>query len=81
MRGTSHIDLVYDRSSDIFGEIVSYVDSDYARDFDKRRSLIKYVFTFCGNVISEKVTLQSIIVLSIIEVEYMTTIKVIKEVI
>ena len=52
LRGTSHVDLVCDKNIDISVEIVNYVDSDYARDLDRRRSLIGYVFTLCGSVIS-----------------------------
>ena len=35
LRGTSHVGLVYDKNIDIYGKIVNYVDSDYARDLDK----------------------------------------------
>ena len=52
LRGTSHIDLVYDKSNDNCREFVSYVDSNCTKNFNKRRSLIKYVLTLCGNVIS-----------------------------
>ena len=57
LRGTSHIDLVYDKSSDISKEISGYVDSDYSGDLDRRRFLIGYVFTLCGSVSSCKATL------------------------
>ena len=66
---------------DIYGEIVGYVDSDYARDLDKRRSLTRYVFTLCGNVISWKATLQSTIALSTIEAKCMTITEAVKAVI
>ena len=36
LRGTSYVGLVYDKNIDIFGEIVGYVDSDYAGDLDIR---------------------------------------------
>ena len=32
----THVGLVYDKNIDIFGEIVGYVDSDYAGDLDRR---------------------------------------------
>ena len=73
LRGTSHVDLLYDKIIDIYGEIVGYVDSDYAGDLDKRRSLTGYVFTLCGSVISWKATLQSAIPLSTIEAKYIAT--------
>ena len=34
LRGTSHVDLLYDKIIDIYGEIVGYVDSDYAGDLE-----------------------------------------------
>ncbi|KAL6322036.1 hypothetical protein AAG906_003179 [Vitis piasezkii] len=36
--GTSHIGLVYDKSTNIFRKIVSYVDFDYARNLNRKRS-------------------------------------------
>ena len=79
LRGTSHVDLLYDKIIDIYGEIVGYVDSDYAGDLDKRRSLTGYVFTLCGNVISWKATLQSTVALSTTKIEYMTATEAVKE--
>lgn len=60
---------------------MGYVDFDYIGDLDKRRSLTKYVFTFYGYVISWKATLQSTIVLSSTNAEYMAATKAVKEVI
>ena len=37
--------------------VVGYVDSDFASDFDKRRSLTRYVFTVSGYALSWKSTL------------------------
>ena len=45
----------------------------------RRRSLTCYVFTLFCCAISWKATLQSIVALSIIEVEYMSLTKVVKE--
>ena len=39
LRGTSNVDLVYDKFSDISGEILGYVDFNYVGDLDIRRSL------------------------------------------
>ena len=52
LRGTSHVGLVFDKSSVISKEIVGYVDSDYVGDLDGRRSLTGYIFTLYGSVIS-----------------------------
>jgi len=39
--------------------LVGYVDSNYAGDFDKRRSLTGYVFTIGGCAVSWKASLQA----------------------
>lgn len=61
------------------GSLVGYVDSIYASDLDKMRSLLGYVFTFGNCVVSWKSTLQVTIALSITKVEYMAIVEVIKE--
>ena len=55
--------------------VAGHVDSDYARDLDKRRSLTGNVLTIGGCAISWKATLQSIIALSTTEAEYMAVTK------
>ncbi|KAK3017340.1 hypothetical protein RJ639_007521 [Escallonia herrerae] len=59
--------------------VVGYVDSDYAGDLDRRISLISYVFTFLGCVISWKATLQTIVALSTTEAESIAETKAVKE--
>jgi ATP-binding cassette subfamily B (MDR/TAP) protein 1 len=51
--------------------LVGYVDSDYAGDLDKRRSLTGYVFTIGGCAVSWKASLQANVALSTTEAEYM----------
>ena len=51
--------------------LISYVDSDYAVDLDRRRSLTGYVFTVDSCVVSWKATLQYVVAMSTTEVEYM----------
>ncbi|KAG8488507.1 hypothetical protein CXB51_016436 [Gossypium anomalum] len=51
--------------------VIGYVDTDFAGDLDRRRSLTGYVFTIRGCVISWKATLQTTVALSTTEVEYM----------
>ena len=59
----------FGRTRDI---VIGYVDSNFSRDLDKRRSLIGYVYT-CGScVVSWKATLHTTIALWTIEVEYIT---------
>jgi hypothetical protein len=68
-----------DRGSGIGSNVIGYVDSDYASDLDKRRSLRGYVFTLPGCAISWKATLQPTIALSTTEVEYMAAVEVVKK--
>ena len=49
LRGTSSACLQFGKSRD---GLVGYVDSDYAGDLDKRRSLTGYVFTIGGCAVS-----------------------------
>jgi hypothetical protein len=55
------------------------VDSDYAADLDKRRSLTGYVFTVCNCAVSWKATLQPVVALSTTEAEYMAIAEACKE--
>ncbi|XP_070015929.1 secreted RxLR effector protein 161-like [Nicotiana sylvestris] len=59
--------------------VVGYCDSDFAGDLDKRRSTTGYVFTFAKAPVSWKFTLQSTVVLSTTEAEYMAIIEAVKE--
>lgn len=79
LRGTADVGLVYDRSSKTCSSVFGYVDSDYAGDLDKRRSLTGYVFTLSGCAISWKATLQSTIALSTTEAESMAAAEAVKE--
>ena len=79
LRGTANIGLVYDRVSTNSGSVIGYVDSDFAGDLDKRKSLTGYVFTLSGSVINCKATLQSIVALYTTEAKYMAATEVVKE--
>ena len=46
---------------------MGYVDADYVRDFDDRRSTTGYVFTMVGRPICWKYMVWSLVALSIIE--------------
>ncbi|KAF3657485.1 hypothetical protein FXO38_13667 [Capsicum annuum] len=59
--------------------VIRYVDSDFAGDHDKKRSLIGYVFTISGCAVSWKATLQTTIALSTIVAEYMAITEAFKE--
>ena len=56
-----------------------YVDADYARDLDDRRSTIGYVFNLGGGPICWKSMGQSLVELSTIESKYMAVAEVSKE--
>ncbi|PHT43136.1 hypothetical protein CQW23_17161 [Capsicum baccatum] len=59
--------------------VIEYVNSDFAGDLDKKRSLTGYVFTIGHCAISWKATLQTIVSLSTIEAEYMAITEACKE--
>jgi hypothetical protein len=50
--------------------LIIYVDSNFATDLDKRRSLTGYVFIIGGCVVSWRACLQPTVAQSITEVEY-----------
>ena len=56
-----------------------YVDSDFVGSIDTRKSITGYAFKVFGNLVSWRANLQSIVTLSTIEVEYITTSEVVKE--
>lgn len=51
--------------------LIGFVDSDYAANKDRRRSLSGFVLTLFDNTISWKSSLQFVVPLSPIESEYM----------
>nr|CAD40121.3 OSJNBa0061C06.5 [Oryza sativa Japonica Group] len=59
--------------------LIGYVDSDFAGDLDRRRSLTSYVFTIGGCAVSWKASLQATVALSTTEADYMAISKVCKE--
>ena len=76
---TNDIGLKYQRKDKLGHLSIGYVDFDYARDLDKRRSTTGYVFTMAGGPIGWQSTLQSTVALSTTEAEYMTVTKALKE--
>jgi len=56
-----------------------YVDTDYARDLDQRRSTTGFMFTVAECVISWKAELQDTIALSTTDAEYMAVVEASKE--
>ena len=78
IKGTLTEGLVYHSSKEGV-KLIGFVDSDYAGDRDKRRSTTAYVFTVCGNCVSWKSQLQSVVALSSTEAEYIVATEAAKE--
>jgi len=62
IKGTIDVGLIFEKDFTGKQECIRYVDSDYARDLDKRRSTTGYVFTLSQAPVSWRSILQSIIV-------------------
>lgn len=52
INGTLGYGLVYGRSKERSDGLLGFVDSNYARDLDKRRSLTGYMFMYNGCLIN-----------------------------
>ena len=76
LRGTSNACLKFGKTGE---GLIGYVDSDFATDLDKRRSLTGYVFTIGGCAVSWRETLQSVVSQSTTEAEYMAIAEACKE--
>ncbi|KAH9651790.1 hypothetical protein KPL70_026888 [Citrus sinensis] len=76
IRGTSDVALCYGESE---FTVRGYVDSDFARDLDKRKSTTGYVFTLAGAAVSWVSKLQTVVALSTTEAEYMAATQACKE--
>ncbi|GJY33134.1 retrotransposon protein, putative, ty1-copia subclass [Tanacetum coccineum] len=81
LRSTANVGLVYGTNRGNHVDVTGFVDSDYAKDPDKGRSITGYAFFVQGCVVSWKATLQHMVALSTTEVEYMALTEAVKEVI
>lgn len=79
IKGSLSYCLTYTKNLDCDKLLVGYVDADYATDVDKRRSLSGMVFTYLGNTVSWRSSLQSVVALSTTEAEYIAATEAIKE--
>src|SRR5436190_17999813 len=70
LQGTTDMGLIFDKEK-MENSIIGFVDSDYAGDLDKKRSLTGYLFTLSRSAISWMTTLQTTVTLSTTEAEYM----------
>lgn len=76
IKGTLGVALCFEGSKNF---VKGYIDSDFASDLDKRKSINNYVFTVVGGAVSQLSTLQIVMALSIREAEYMATTEACKE--
>ncbi|GJV82254.1 retrovirus-related pol polyprotein from transposon TNT 1-94 [Tanacetum coccineum] len=79
LRGTTNVGLVYGTNRGNHVDVTGFVDSDYAKDLDKGRSITGYAFLVHGCVVSWKAMLQHVVALSTTEAEYMALTEDVKE--
>ncbi|XP_052176613.1 secreted RxLR effector protein 161-like [Diospyros lotus] len=68
LRGTTNFGIFYKKGGN--KELVAYTDSDYARDFEDRKSTVGYVFMLSSGAVSWSSRKQPIVTLSIIETKF-----------
>ena len=76
LRGTSNACLEFEKSRD---GLVGYVDSDYAGDLDKMRSLTGYVFTIDSYAVSWKASLQATVLYQLLKLNIWLFLKHVKK--
>lgn len=79
LRDTTYVGLINDRSSNTRSNIEGFVDSYYTGNLDIRGSLTGYVFILSDYAISWKAILQSTVIFSTTEAEYMKLTEAMKE--
>ena len=79
LKGTQGYGLVYGKSVGKDAGLRGYVDSDFAGDVDKRRSLTGYLFFLDGCLVNWKASLQHVVTLSTTKAEYTTATKAVKK--
>ncbi|XP_050920281.1 secreted RxLR effector protein 161-like [Lathyrus oleraceus] len=78
LKGTTNHGIMFNKEQGVLS-VVGYVDSDNASDLDDRRSTTGYVFTLAGGLICWKSSVQTIVVMSTNEAEYMVLAEAAKE--
>ncbi|KAH9762947.1 hypothetical protein KPL70_001004 [Citrus sinensis] len=79
LKGTANHGILYGGSESNSCQVSGFVDSDFAADLDKRRSITGYVFILNGGAVSWKASLQSVVALSTTEAEYIALTEAVKE--
>lgn len=79
LKGTMNLNFIYRRSSRIGKGLWGYVDSDYTRDLNIRRSLIGYMYMLNRCLINQQESLRHVVSLSTTKVEYTAATEVVKK--
>ena len=79
MNGTANHGILYGGSENNSCQVSGFVDSDFAANLDKSRSITRYVFILNGGVVSWKTSLQSVVALSTTKAEYIVLTEAVKE--
>ena len=79
LKDTQWYGLVYGKSAGNDARLCGYVDSDFAGDLDRRRSLTGYLFFLDGCLINWKASLQYVVALSTTEVKYIAATEAVRE--
>nr|GEV13398.1 retrotransposon protein, putative, Ty1-copia subclass [Tanacetum cinerariifolium] len=77
--GTANVGLVYGKDRGNHVDVTCFVDSDYAKDPDKGRSITGYAFLVQRCVVSWNAALQHVVTLSTTKAEYMALTEAVKE--
>ncbi|XP_058010212.1 secreted RxLR effector protein 161-like [Hevea brasiliensis] len=77
--GTTDVGLIFDKTK-MSDSAVGYVDSNFAWDLNKKRSLTGYLFSLSGSAINWKATLEATVALSTTEAKYMALAEAVNEV-
>ncbi|GAA0162208.1 transmembrane signal receptor [Lithospermum erythrorhizon] len=70
VKGTTQLGIYYQRTTGMKGELLTYIDSNYAGDLDDRRSTSGYAFIFSSSAVAWSSKKQPIVTLSTTEAEF-----------
>lgn len=80
LKGSADCGILFRRIKGFSGEaLTGYIDSDYAANLDNIRSQSGYIFNLFESAVSWRSFLQSVVVLSTTEAEYMAMTEAVKE--
>ncbi|KAD3338048.1 hypothetical protein E3N88_33569 [Mikania micrantha] len=79
LNGSKDLGLIFGQVNADDPLILGYVDSDFAKDLDRGRSITGYGFKVIGSMVSWKANLQHVVALSTTESEYIALTEAVKE--